>query len=163
MRSTLNRNFFNQTKNQKIKIMETYLYSIKKNQSEFSCQKISSSKDAEQFIRQFYGDDLEVYESFFLLLLNQANETIGYAKISQGGIAGTVVDVKIIAKYVVDTLSQAVVLAHNHPSGNIRPSQADENITTRIKATLNLFDCKVLDHLILTADNYFSFQDNGLI
>ncbi len=147
----------------KIKIMETYLYSIKKNQSEFPRQKISSSKDAEQFIRQFYGDDLQVYESFFLLLLNQANETVGYAKISQGGIAGTVVDVKIIAKYVVDTLSQAVVLAHNHPSGNIRPSQADENMTTRIKATLNLFDCKVLDHIILTADNYFSFQDNGLI
>jgi DNA repair protein RadC len=143
--------------------METHLYSIKKNQSEFPRQKISSSKDAEQFIRQFYGDDLEVYESFFLLLLNQANETVGYAKISQGGIAGTIVDVKIIAKYVVDTLSQAVVLAHNHPSGNIRPSQADENITTRIKATLNLFDCKVLDHIILTADNYFSFQDNGLI
>ena len=147
----------------KIKIMETYLYSIKKNQSEFPRQKISSSKDAEQFIRQFYGDDLQVYESFFLLLLNQANETVGYAKISQGGIAGTVVDVKIIAKYVVDTLSQAVVLAHNHPSGNIRPSQADENITTRIKATLNLFDCKVLDHIILTADNYFSFQDNDKI
>jgi DNA repair protein RadC len=143
--------------------METYLYSIKKNQSEFPRQKISSSKDAEQFIRQFYGDDLQVYESFFLLLLNQANETVGYAKISQGGIAGTVVDVKIIAKYVVDTLSQAVVLAHNHPSGNIRPSQADENITTRIKATLNLFDCKVLDHIILTADNYFSFQDNDKI
>lgn len=143
--------------------METYLYSIKKNQSEFPRQKISSSKDAEQFIRQFYGDDLEVYESFFLLLLNQANETVGYAKISQGGIAGTIVDVKIIAKYVVDTLSQAVVLAHNHPSGNIRPSQADETITTRIKATLNLFDCKVLDHIILTADNYFSFQDNGII
>jgi DNA repair protein RadC len=143
--------------------METYLYSIKKNQSEFPRQKISSSKDAEQFIRQFYGDDLEVYESFFLLLLNQANETVGYAKISQGGIAGTIVDVKIIAKYVVDTLSQAVVLAHNHPSGNIRPSQADENITTRIKATLNLFDCKVLDHIILTADNYFSFQDNDKI
>jgi DNA repair protein RadC len=143
--------------------METYLYSIKKNQSEFPRQKISSSKDAEQFIRQFYGDDLEVYESFFLLLLNQANETVGYAKISQGGIAGTIVDVKIIAKYVVDTLSQAVVLAHNHPSGNIRPSQADENMTTRIKVTLNLFDCKVLDHIILTADNYFSFQDNGLI
>jgi len=141
----------------------TYLYSIKKNQSEFPRQKISSSKDAEQFIRQFYGDDLEVYESFFLLLLNQANETVGYAKISQGGIAGTIVDVKIIAKYVVDTLAQAVVLAHNHPSGNIRPSQADENITTRIKATLNLFDCKVLDHIILTADNYFSFQDNGII
>jgi len=147
----------------KIKIMETYLYSIKKNQSEFPRQKISSSKDAEQFIRQFYGDDLQVYESFFLLLLNQANETVGYAKISQGGIAGTVVDVKIIAKYVVDTLSQAVVLAHNHPSGNIRPSQADENMTTRIKATLNLFDCKVLDHIILTADNYFSFQDNDKI
>ena len=143
--------------------METYLYSIKKNQSEFPRQKISSSKNAEQFIRQFYGDDLDVYESFFLLLLNQANETVGYAKISQGGIAGTIVDVKIIAKYVVDTLSQAVVLAHNHPSGNIRPSQADETITTRIKATLNLFDCKVLDHIILTADNYFSFQDNGLI
>lgn len=143
--------------------METYLYSIKKNQSEFPRQKITSSKGAEQFIRQFYGDDIEIYESFFILLLNQANNTIGYAKISQGGICGTVVDVKIIAKYVVDSLAQGVILAHNHPSGNLTPSSADEHITKNIKDALKYFDCKVLDHIILTADNYFSFQDNGLI
>ncbi len=143
--------------------MKTALYSLKKNITEFEQIKITNSKDSADFIRKFYSDDLEIFESFFLLLLNRNNNTIGYAKISQGGITGTVVDVKIVAKYVVDSLASAVVLCHNHPSGNLKPSNADKDITDKIKKVLTLMDTTVLDHIILTADSYFSFADEGLI
>ena len=94
-------------------------------------------------------------------MLNQANKTIGYAKISQGGIAGTVVDVRIIAKYAVESLAVSVILAHNHPSGNLKPSEADLIITKKIKEGLKILDIKVFDHIILSADNYYSFEDEG--
>jgi len=138
-----------------------YAFSIKKEKSDFPKLKITSSTDSVAYIRQFYGDDVAVYESFFLLLLNRSNHTIGYAKISQGGIAGTVVDPIIIAKYAIDTLSTAVILAHNHPSGNTTPSKADIDMTDRIKKCLILFDVKVLDHIILTEEGFYSFADNG--
>jgi DNA repair protein RadC len=141
----------------------TKLYELKKLQTDFPSEKIGSSKQAEQFIRQFYSDDIEIYESFFILLLNRANKTIGYAKISQGGIVGTVVDVRLIAKYVVDSLATSVILCHNHPSGNLNPSQEDKNITKKISEGLKLFDVNVFDHLILTADKYLSFLDEGII
>ena len=137
--------------------------SLKLENSDFASTKITRSQDAEAAIRKFYGDDLELFESFFLLLLNNANMTTGYVKISQGGCAGTVVDPKIIAKYAIDTLSAGVILAHNHPSGDTRPSEADKIITAKIKAGLQLFDIKVLDHIILTATGYLSFMDDGIM
>lgn len=139
------------------------LFSLKKNQTQFPTSSIKSSKDAYNVISQYYGDDIDVFESFFLLLLNTSNNTIGYAKISQGGIAGTIVDVKIIAKYCIDSLCSGVVLAHNHPSGNCNPSDADRKVTSRIKEALKLIDVLVLDHIILTSDDYFSFGDNHLL
>jgi DNA repair protein RadC len=137
------------------------LFELKKIQTEFPAIKISSSNEAANFIRRFYFDDIEIFESFFILLLNQANKTIGYAKISQGGIAGTVVDVRIIAKYAVESLAVSVILAHNHPSGNLKPSEADLTITKKIKEGLKILDIKVLDHIILTADSYYSFENEG--
>lgn len=125
--------------------------------------KIGSSKDAADYIRQFYHDDITIYESFFILLLNRQNVTMAFAKISQGGVVGTVVDAAIVAKYVVDSLATGVILAHNHPSGNLRPSDADKAITEKIRKGLALFDCQVLDHVILTEDSYYSFADNGLL
>lgn len=138
-------------------------YELRKVTESFPRAKIFGSKDSETYIRQFYFDDLEVYESFFILLLNRSNNTIGYAKISQGGVTGTVVDVKIIAKYAVESLATAIILAHNHPSGNLIPSDADIQITTRIQSALKTLDIQCLDHIILTAESYFSFTDNGLI
>lgn len=138
-------------------------FTLGKKPSDFLKAKIKTSQDCEQVIRKFYSDDIEIYESFFLLLLNRANVTIGYAKISQGGITGTVVDVKIVLKYVVDSLACGVVFCHNHPSGNITPSEEDKRITTRIKEALKYLDTAVLDHIILTSENYFSFADNGLL
>ena len=114
------------------------LFELKKIQTEFPSEKITSSDQAANFIRRFYFDDIEIFESFFILLLNQANKTIGYAKISQGGISGTVVDVRIIAKYAIEALATSVILAHNHPSGNLTPSQSDITITEKIKAGLKI-------------------------
>ena len=141
--------------------MKAKKFDLKATDSEFTKVKITGSEIAEQYIRQFYSDDLEIFESFFILLLNRANETIGYAKISQGGIVGTVVDKKILLKYVVESLASGVILAHNHPSGNTNPSEADLKITREVKELCNLIDSPVLDHIILTADSYYSFSDNG--
>ena len=138
-------------------------YKLKKVNSDFPKEKISSSRDAEKFIRQFYSDDIEIYESFFILLLNRRNVTTGYAKISQGGTAGTVVDVKILAKYAVDSLAHGVILAHNHPSGEVDPSKADIQLTKKVKDALSLLSVEVLDHLIVGVDKYLSFADEGLL
>ena len=129
----------------------------------FPTKQITCSDDAVSFARQFYSDDIELYESFFLLMMNTQNNTIGYAKISQGGVAGTTVDVKIICKYAVDTLANSVMIFHNHPSGNIKPSEQDKNMTEKINQSLKLFDCKLLDHIILTKNSCFSFTDEGLL
>lgn len=137
------------------------LFELKKNKSDFEKVKITSSKDAYNVIRKFYYDDISIYESFFILMLDRANNTIAYAKISQGGIVGTVVDLKIIAKYCIDSLCSSVILAHNHPSGNLKPSIQDKEITKKIKDGLNLLEVTTFDHLILTEESYYSFSDNS--
>lgn len=138
-------------------------YRLTKVDTGFKRVKITSAKDASEYIRQFYHEDIEVYESFFILLLDRSNSTIGYAKISQGGISGTVVDSMIVAKYCVDSLASGVILAHNHPSGSTQPSEADKSITKQLREGLKLLNVSVLDHVILTKENYYSFQDNGLL
>jgi DNA repair protein RadC len=134
-----------------------------KNEENYIKVKISSTEDAANYCRQFYFDDIAVYESFFLLLLNRANNTIGWAKISQGGITGTVADVTLIAKYVVDSLAKGAIICHNHPSGNLTPSSTDISFTQQVKAALALFDCKLLDSIILTEQSYYSMADEGKI
>lgn len=132
--------------------------------SGFQKAKISTSRDSEQFIRQFYFEDISIYESFFILLLNQAHNTTGYAKISQGGMTATVVDPRLVAKYAVEGLAARIILAHNHPSGNLQPSEADRQLTQRIKDGLALLEIKVLDHIILAPEGgYYSFADEGLL
>jgi DNA repair protein RadC len=131
--------------------------------SDFPKSKIRTGQDAADFIRKFYGDDLTLFESFYLLLLNRGNNTIGYAKISQGGITGTVVDQRIVCKYAIDSLATGVILAHNHPSGNINPSESDKSMTRNLQQCLRVFDIQVLDHIILTEDSFFSFANEGLL
>lgn len=137
------------------------LFELRKNQTEFQPVKILSSDAAYNLIKNFYSDDIEILESSFILLLNNASKAIGYAKISQGGITGTVIDVRIVAKYAVDSLATSVILAHNHPSGNLYPSQADISITEKVKNALALLDIKLIEHLILTVDGFYSFADEG--
>jgi DNA repair protein RadC len=146
----------------------TPLFEIKKAnlQQNFPQVQIKSSADAYGIISQFYGDDIDVYESFFILLLNIANKTIGYAKISQGGVNFTVIDNKIIAKYAIDALATSVIVAHNHPSGNLTPSKNDLDLTTKLRNGLELLDIKLLDHLILTSNEdkkYASLADEGFM
>lgn len=124
---------------------------------------IKLSRDAAEYATQFYHDDIDIYESMFLILLNRSNNTIGWVKISQGGVAGTIIDVKLIVKYAIDCLASAVLLVHNHPSGNLKPSEADRRITKKAKDALGYMDVTILDHIILTLDGYYSFADNGEI
>ena len=141
----------------------TNLFELKKVQTDFPKVKITSSENSEKFIRNFYSDDIEVFESFFLLLLDIGNNTIGYAKISQGGITSVLVDVRIIAKYAIESLCSSVILCHNHPSGQLSPSQQDKDLTEKVVKALAIFDVKVLDHIIITKNNYASMADIGLI
>ena len=124
--------------------------------------KIDSSKASYDFVKEFYNEDIEIYESAFILMLNRANKTIGWVKISSGGIAGTVMDVKLLARYAISNLVSGVILVHNHPSGNLRPSESDLTITNKIKKALQLIDTQLMDHLIITPEGeYYSFADEG--
>jgi DNA repair protein RadC len=136
-------------------------FELKVNQTKFEQIKITKSEDAANFIKQFYSDDIEIYESFFILLMNRSNKIIGYAKISQGGIIGTYVDKKIVLKYVIDSLASGLIIAHNHPSGVLKPSDEDIKITKQITELCKLLETTLLDHVILTADSFYSFADNG--
>ena len=127
-----------------------YSLKIEEKKANFKTTQITSIDDVENFARNFYKDDINIFESFFIMLLNHNNNVTGYAKISQGGVSGTVVDEKLIAKYAVDTLSSSVIMVHNHPSGNLRPSNADIDITKKVKNALSLFKIDLLDHVILT-------------
>jgi len=103
------------------------------------------------------------FEEFWILLINRANLVLDKSKISQGGISGTVIDTRIILKKAVDKLSSSLILCHNHPSGNLKPSEADIRITEKIKKSGELMDITLLDHLIIADNSYFSFADEGLI
>jgi len=123
--------------------------------------RITSSQDA-------YGcvcgtmEDLN-YEVFKILLLNRNNRVMKIETISTGGISGTVVDPKIIFKKALDTQASSIILCHNHPSGNLKPSQADISITNKLVESGEMIEIKVLDHLIISSAGYFSFMDEGLI
>ena len=124
---------------------------------------IKKAGDLFAFAKQLYSDDIHIYESFFIICLKPSGKVIGYSKISQGGIGGTLVDIRLICKYALDSLASGIILAHNHPSGNLKPSLADESITKKIKQALDLFDINLLDHLILTDEGYYSFAENYLL
>ena len=123
---------------------------------------ISCSQDANKISRLFY-ENIEHRESFYLILLDRSNRTLGFNRISEGGISGTITDIRLILQCAILTNSSAMVLIHNHPSGNTKPSEADLKVTKKIKDAAKLMDIAVLDHIILTADTYFSFADENLI
>lgn len=124
-------------------------------------RKVDTSELAANYARMFYLGDIDVYESMFIILLNRANNTTSFAKISQGGVIGTIADIKIIAKYAVEGLACGVVLIHNHPSGNVQPSEADKVLTKKVREALKLLDIDLLDHVIISKDKHYSFADDG--
>lgn len=124
-------------------------------------EKITCSKDVVEIFQPVLGDNVK--EEFWILLLNRANKIIIKKRISEGGVAGTVADSKIIFKEAVDKLASSIVLCHNHPSGNVKPSDADIKLTKRLKEAGQIFEIPVLDHIIITHNSFYSFADEGLM
>jgi DNA repair protein RadC len=124
---------------------------------------VRNSKDAFAYFSAAYNDaTIGLCEEFMVLLLNRANRVLGCLKLSKGGITGTVVDVRILFATALKSMACSVILAHNHPSGNLEPSEADKELTTQITNAGRLLDIQVIDHLILgTDDDYASFADEG--
>lgn len=143
--------------------MKAIEYTLKATKQAFNSKKIMNSADAADFARNFYGDDIVIYESSFIILMNQSGRAIGYSKISQGGVCGTVVDSKIVAKYAIDSLATGVILVHNHPSGNAKPSKGDTNVSVRLKEVLKLIDVQLLDSIIITEESHYSMVDENLL
>ncbi|UHG90225.1 RadC family protein [Spirosoma oryzicola] len=123
--------------------------------------RITCSRDAYNELRPHLLD--KPHEEFWILLLNRANEVLRPAQISSGGVSGTVADAKLIFKQAVEHLASAIILIHNHPSGNLTPSQADKDLTRKLKEAGRVLEIPVLDHLIFTDKSYFSFADEGLL
>lgn len=123
---------------------------------------IRSSQDAHDQLTPLF-ERINYKEEFYMLLLNRNNQTLGWAKISEGGIAGTIADPKLIFQHALLAHASSIIVAHNHPSGNLKPSQADRNITKKIHKAGCVLDIILLDHLILTSEGYFSFGDEGQI
>ncbi len=122
---------------------------------------IRSSRDSFEAIKGYFWD--LNHEEFWVFLLNRGNQITHHFLISKGGVAGTVVDVKIIFKYAIDHLASGILVAHNHPSGRPKPSGSDQKITDRIKDAGKIMDVQLVDHIILAGNEYFSFSDSGLL
>jgi DNA repair protein RadC len=122
---------------------------------------IRNSKDVADIFQPLLSDLL--HEEFWILFLNRSNKVINRMKLSQGGISGTVTDVRIVMKKAIECLASGIIVCHNHPSGNLNPSESDSKITQKIKEAGNLMDIQLLDHLIISDKDYYSFADNGVL
>lgn len=124
-------------------------------------EKVTSVNDLYKIFSQ-YLSDLQT-EEFWAIFLNQKNHVIYKTQISKGGISGTLVDVRVIFRMAIEHFATSVVVAHNHPTGNLNPSQADISITRKIKEAGDLLDIKLLDHLIIGENSFFSFSEQSLL
>jgi DNA repair protein RadC len=107
---------------------------------------------------------IEFVEEFKILLMNRSNSVLGILEISKGGISGTVTDVRVVFQAAIKGNASGIIAAHNHPSGNLNPSESDTRLTQKLKEAGNLMDIQLLDHLILSTEGeYYSFADNGLL
>ncbi len=122
---------------------------------------IKSSNDAYAYLHPSMSD--LNHEEFWVLYLNRNNRVVASERISKGGVTGTIADIRIIFKRALELLSCSIIVAHNHPSGNLSPSKADLSITEKIEKSGSFLEIKLLDHLIITQNGYYSFSDEGLI
>lgn len=124
--------------------------------------KISSATSAYSFVKTLYtATDVGYIEYAYALFVNRANVTIGWQKLSQGGTCGTIVDPKVLFVAALKCGAAGIILSHNHPSGNLKPSTEDLRLTKNLKEIGHLLQITVLDHLILTTEGFYSFADNG--
>jgi DNA repair protein RadC len=129
-------------------------------------QLVKTSKEAYLiFQKVFPTDTLALQETFMAMYLNRANHLLGVYKVSTGGLTGTIADPKLILAVGLKTAATSIILAHNHPSGNMKPSIQDEDLTAKIKEGAKWFDINLLDHLLLSPfeNQYFSFADEGIL
>lgn len=124
--------------------------------------KVVTSSEAYEFIKDLIPQ-MDYREYFYILCLNRNNKILGYSQISIGGLSGTIADPKIIMQTALKANACSNILSHNHPSGNLVPSEADRTITRKLKDAGKFLDIPVLDHLIVTSEGYFSFADDGII
>ncbi len=125
--------------------------------------KIKSSEDAyQQCLNFFNGDSMNIKDEAVVLFLNRGNRVLGGYKVSSGGITGTVVDVRIILSIALKSLACGIILAHNHPSGELQPSRSDKELTQKLKEAAKLMEITLLDHLIITSMSYYSFADESV-
>lgn len=135
-----------------------YVSSAKKS----SFEKITKSEDAEKIFRQIIGkDEMELREQVVILFLNNANKVIGYYRHTTGGISSSIVDTRLILATALKSLSVGIIICHNHPSGNTKPSEADIKLTSNLKSAAKQMEIALLDHIIITKESYYSFADQG--
>ena len=125
--------------------------------------KIQKSDEAYEVLKSIWSSQIETREEVYLLLMDNSNHILGYNIISSGGITGTVADLRLIFSVALESLATKIMLAHNHPSGNLTPSEADTALTRKVYNAGKILDITLLDHLIITVDGYYSFADNGNI
>jgi len=126
--------------------------------------KINNSQDAfKAVLSNWNKNTLELHEEFKVLLLNRANEVLGIHTVSKGGITATVVDIRILFAVALKSASTSLILVHNHPSGNLKPSEADKRLYEKVKKASKYLDIQVLDNMIITNDNFYSFADRRMI
>ena len=127
-------------------------------------EKLNNSKSVADFLRTYaFENNVETYEQFYVVYLDRALHILGLHHVSKGGIVGTVADIKLICETALRLLASSVILSHNHPSGNLTPSQADINLTKNTKEALKTFEIAVVDHLIITKDSHYSFADESML
>ncbi len=124
--------------------------------------KIRHSKDSYELLKSCWNmNTIELQEEFKVLLLNRNHQVLGIYPLSKGGISGTVVDAKLVFSVALKCNASSIVMAHNHPSGNLKPSETDLRLTKKLKDAGKHLDIQVLDHIILSKDDYYSFADNA--
>jgi DNA repair protein RadC len=154
---------------QNYKAMKTYSKTtpeikLKKKNGQILAAQIKTSKDAADYFRALFdAEQLEVREQAMAIYLNSANNTIGYYLVSIGGISATLMDTRLVMRAGIECGATSLILCHNHPSGQLKVSEADKSITKKVKEAGNILDIRLLDHIILTADNYTSMADDGEI
>jgi DNA repair protein RadC len=126
---------------------------------------VKSSQDAyELFLESWNRNTIEYFEEFKVLLLNRNNRVLGITTLTKGTSSGTIVDIRLLLQYALKTNASSIIVAHNHPSGNLEPSEADKSVTKRILAGCDVIDVKLLDHLIIANEGgFYSFADEGVL
>lgn len=166
LKRTSNQDFKNLSENNQVSLFQVseinIVYRPKFKASERP--KVTTSKQVYDILINHWDKEIiELKEQFKIMLLNRANRVIGIYEVSNGGMTGTVADPKLIFSTALKACASCIILSHNHPSGNLKPSNADIRLTKKIKAGGELLDITVLDHIIITAEGYASLADEGLL